>query len=68
MIGLIVNNVQLKVTALQDPPAFVSVKMPFEMTANVVISRIADNGQVAKWSSCKNHKAYIFFAHAQKRE
>ena len=48
LTDLIVNNVRLEVLPQQDPPAFVSVKMPFEMADNVIISRIAENGQVAK--------------------
>ena len=48
LTGVIVNNVRLEVMPPQDPPVFVSVKMAFEMADNAIISRIAENGQVAK--------------------
>ena len=61
MTGLIVNIVLLELTPLQDPPAFVSVKMPFEMADNVIILRIADNGQVAKIT----RRTYSFARHVE---
>ena len=61
MTALIVNNVRLEVTPPQDPPAFVSVKMPFEMADNDIISRIADNGQVAKIT----RRTYSFARHVE---
>ena len=55
------NSVGLEVMPLQDPPAFVSVKMPFEMADNVIISRIAENGQVAKIT----RRTYSFAGHVE---
>ena len=54
LTGLMVNNVELEVMLLQDPPAFVSVTMSFEIAGNVIISKSR------KRSSCKNYKAYVF--------
>lgn len=54
--GLTVGNSFVEVTPLSTPPAFVTVKMPCEMSDQVITSHLVNHGTIA-WV---NHRTYRF--------